>query len=626
MLTEKARTPRVDRLLLVMGLAIAGTVVAGFVATAYLFARHHANHLLEEARVSAVSQAEVLRAVLEHQMREKDRTLIADLVKAVAKDPAIRQVLVVNRYGQLRYSSGTHPSPDETSLSSPTCQACHRSPPQERVRSRVVALADGEVLRTVTPIRNRVECFSCHGSDSRTNGVLIVDIDARRIPAQARRDAQAMAIWGGGVVLAVLLVLGVVLRTTLIRRLRLLQAFGARLASGETELRMPVRGADALSFIAESFNSLAEAISRLVGQVREERAHLERILNSIPDGIVVLGPDQRIVAANDAFLQRAGVRREAFVGCSCLDLAGLGCGPERCPARAVLTGTSREETRVLEIAGPDGSVRHEEVRASAVQVLGQTHYVVEVWRDITRRRLEEARLAESYRLASLGMLASGFSHEVNTPLATALACIEGMMGHLEEASALDPNFLRESASIAREQVLRCRAISSQFLRLARGGPGARTLCDLVAVAESAVRLARPVAREAGVRLVVERAGDPHLVRAGEGAVQLVLLNLLVNAVEASQRGGQVEIAVRKVEGKVWVEVRDHGQGIAAQDLPRVFEPFFTTKERGTGLGLFLAREFAREWGGDIEVLTRPGEGATFRVTFPPAEALDQGEG
>ncbi len=646
MFTEKTKTPRVDRLMLVMGLSIAGTVVTGFVVSTWLFASHHADRLFEEARASAVSQAEVLRAVLEHQMREKDRSLIADLVAAVGRDPAIRQVLVVDHHGVLRYSSRLDVSPEDTRLSSPTCQACHRSPPEERVHSRVVSLGSEEVLRTVTPLRNKPECFQCHGTEHRVNGVLIVDVDARRIPAEVRHDAEAMALWGGGVVVAVLVILGLFLRATLVRRLRLLQSFGARLAAGEIGLRMPVHGRDALSFLAESFNTLADAIARLVGQVREERAHLERILNSIPDGIVVLDPSQRIAAANDAFLSRAGLAREDLMGRTCRDIRALRCGlgdsphrhasplpHPRCPTRAVLSGSRADETVVIEVQGPHGDVRHEEIRASAVHEGGAIRYVVEVWRDITRRRQEEARLAESYRLASLGMLASGFSHEINTPLGTVLACVEGMVSHLDETRTPDHDLLRESAEIAREQVLRCRAISGQFLRLARGGGGtagedggAGHISDLAPIVEAAAKLARPVAREAGVTIEVASPSGPVLVRAGEGAIQSVLLNLLVNAVEASPRGGRIVVTARPGEHKVAVEVRDHGPGIAPENLPRIVEPFFTTKPRGTGLGLFLAREFTRQWGGDLEAANDPGGGSVFRVTFPLAEAQFVSEG
>ncbi len=141
-----------------------------------------------------------------------------------------------------------------------------------------------------------------------------------------------------------------------------------------------------------------------------------------------------------------------------------------------------------------------------------------------------------------------------------------------------------------------------------------------------MKLARPVARNAGVTIEVAARSGPFLVRAGEGAIQQVLLNLLVNAVEASPRAGRVLVTVGPGEHGIAVEVRDQGPGIAPENLLRIFEPFFTTKPRTTGLGLFLAREFTRQWGGDLLAANQPGGGAVFRVTSPPAEAGSVPEG
>jgi signal transduction histidine kinase len=269
---------------------------------------------------------------------------------------------------------------------------------------------------------------------------------------------------------------------------------------------------------------------------------------------------------------------------------------------------------------PDGTTRWEEVHASPMLGPGGApSQVVEVWRDITDRRAGEARMAESHRLASLGMLASGFSHEINTPLATTLTCVEGMLLDLSEnpGGAVDLGQLADSASIAREQVLRCRAGTQQFLRLSRGHAGAADIVYLPDTVAAVVRLVEPTAREHGIRIVsLIGDGDLH-VRADDAELQHVLINLALNAIQSSPAGSTITLALDGGDA-VHVRVIDHGCGIAAGDQQRIFEPFFSLRRGGTGLGLFLSRDFVRRWGGDIGVVSTLGGGSVFDVVLPPA--------
>ncbi len=145
---------------------------------------------------------------------------------------------------------------------------------------------------------------------------------------------------------------------------------------------------------------------------------------------MVLDPHRTIVAANDAFLRRAEHSREEVLGCQCRDVPPGGCTVDDCPTLACL-GSGSSQVRICERHTPGGATVWEEVHASPIRDgAGKLQQVVEVWRDISERRAAEAHLAESHRLASLGTLASGFSHELNTPLATVLTCVEGILREL----------------------------------------------------------------------------------------------------------------------------------------------------------------------------------------------------
>jgi len=129
---------------------------------------------------------------------------------------------------------------------------------------------------------------------------------------------------------------------------------------------------------------------------------------------------------------------------------------------------------------------------------------------------------------------------------------------------------------------------------------------------------RPVASGAGVSLNVVADTDlPPLVGHGD-QLQQVVLNLLTNAMDATPRGGRIDVATRAVDGTATLEVRDTGCGIGEADRKRIFDPFFSTKEggRGTGLGLFISAEIVRDHRGRIELDSGEGRGSTFRVVLP----------
>jgi signal transduction histidine kinase len=278
------------------------------------------------------------------------------------------------------------------------------------------------------------------------------------------------------------------------------------------------------------------------------------------------------------------------------------------------------------VSNPDGNGRVHEVYASPVfDDDGAVAQVVEVWRDITERVREEQHLAEIERLSSLGVLASGLSHEVNTPLASTLTCAEAILDQLDgvDPASLEPATLdavRESASVIREQVLRCRTITDHFLRFARGIPPATEPIDVREVVRNVMALARPTAREAGISLTLDEDGAIPVVTANTEVVQHVVLNLLVNAIESfTEPGGS--IAVRfVVRDDIRLQIRDDGCGIPPDVQAHLFEPFRTQKPRGTGLGLFLSRTFMRRFNGDVRLLdSAPGRGSCIEVVFPRQE-------
>jgi PAS domain S-box-containing protein len=605
------------------GLAVGVTAAVALACAigTYLYSRQHFRTLLDGARATALTQGELIRAGLEHQMLENDRTLIQRMVQTFGNEPQVERVMVLDRQGQLRYASRPPAPGTDLTLRSPTCQACHRYPPEQRASSRVIETPEGTLLRTVIPVRNREACFGCHDSKKRINGILIVDLDAGEIRATMNRDLRWMAAGSGGLAMLLVLAIAAVVRVSVMGRLEGLESTARLIAAGDLQRRVSVSGSDALAWLGREFNDMAETMTGLLRDLREQREQLETVINSIDDGIVVLDVERRVIAANDAFLRRRGRKREDVLGSCCRDPATGACGAGPCPTQACLEMGERQ-VRVCQLQVEGGETAWEEVHASPIRrPSGAIVQVVEVWRDITERRAAEARLAESHRLASLGMLASGFSHELNTPLATVLTCVEGIRRTAREAAgAGDPAPWRrvdENAGIAREQLLRCRGITQHFLRLSRGQGSPGNLVDLGPTIAAVAQLIEPTARAHSVAVELRPPPAPLRVRVNEAELQQVLLNLLLNAVQACDRGGRVVLAATG-DDPVRIRVADDGAGIPEEVQRRIFEPFFSARRGGTGLGLFLSLDFVRHWGGDIEVRSTPGAGSTFEVVLPAA--------
>lgn len=237
-------------------------------------------------------------------------------------------------------------------------------------------------------------------------------------------------------------------------------------------------------------------------------------------------------------------------------------------------------------------------------------------RHLRERREAEAQLRRSDRLAALGTMAASVAHEINNPLATISGCASAVRDRLGASSASHTDEI-EYLGMILDETKRCTGIVRSLRDLARDTPPAMAPFDLAALAREVVALVQ-MSRD-GPRIEWQVSGEPSLEAVCDpDKVKQLLLNLLVNARDASPDGGSVRIVVRRDgESAAELVVEDQGRGIAPDDLPRVFEPFHTGKTRGLGLGLFVCERIASLHGGSIVAASDgPGRGARFTVTIP----------
>jgi len=587
--------------------------------------------MVEGRRRAAELQNRILEVTLRYQMLEKrpHGALIASILREVGSQPEVQNVMILDHDGVVRQSSHEELVGQQVSRDSAACLVCHQKAPAERNRWAVLDLPGGEVLRSVQPIENRPECYSCHTPQKRLNGILILDVSLAGLQAQLSRDRWWMVAATAALGFLLLVSIGVIVRRLILVRLAQLGETARSIAAGDLTKRAAVGGDDTIAGLATDFNNMADAVLGLVSEVKERESQLANVMNSVDDGLVVIDRDFRIVAANHAFCRRFGTHPEALHGRRCQEaLDGAlhceACGAS-CPSmRCLASGEVQRAT--FQLPPRNGELgRVEEVHSSPVfDDDGTVCQVVEIGRDITERVREETRLAELERLESLGALASGFSHEVNTPLATTLTCAEAILGRIDGADhEVTPlatlQEIREIAETIRGQVLRCRNITEQFRRFSRGIPPATEPVDLMAVVPSIVSLVTPTAREAGVTIRIDKGERVPLVTANTEAVQHVVLNLLVNAIQSFEgRGGTVTLSCG-VGSDVRLCIRDDGRGIPLAARAHLFEPFRTSRPQGTGVGLFLSRGIMRRFGGDVRLShSEVGVGSCFEVVFVPA--------
>lgn len=333
-----------------------------------------------------------------------------------------------------------------------------------------------------------------------------------------------------------------------------------------------------------------------------------------PDFHFMLDDRGRILSANRFAFKQLGCRPERLIGRRLLEWI-----PPLSRARAFelwrqLGGAGAVEGAELSLCGVN---REYCCLASAVLVppgAGRRSRVLLVLQDVTHRSWLQQKLSQTESLAATGKIAAGVAHEIKNPLQAVLIHMELIEG------ALPVGFSeRASWDRVREGISRIQEIVADLLDLNRGGEPTTGPVDINKVLNEVVGLVETTFMRRRVRILRELTPNLPPVRGVSRHFYQVVLNLLLNAVDAMSEGGQVTIRSRLHSGsrEVGFDIADTGPGIPEQMLARIFDPFATSDPRqGTGLGLFVTYGLVRQHGGRIRVDSAPGKGTTFRVVFP----------
>ncbi len=368
------------------------------------------------------------------------------------------------------------------------------------------------------------------------------------------------------------------------------------------------------SVIRRHAQQLEEQVQQRTAQLAESEHRYKTLVNEINDGYFVIG-NGLITFANQAFCRMHGASLDEVLGQPFLNFVDDGYKEAvRSAYLETLAGQPSQAQLEYDRTGCPAHKAATEIKARVVD-LGQGPVTIGICRDISARVAMESKVREHERLAYVGHLTASLSHEIRNPL----SAIKMNMQILARKLDLNGFDLRRLQITVRE-ITRLEDILCQLLDTARPLELHPAPLDLASLCRACLELLEPKTGEKGLLVSNTHPADLPLVMADTGRMEQALINLLLNAIDATPEGGGLAVVSQvgqDAEGRhVLLSVADSGPGVDPQHLPHVFTPFYTSKSRGTGLGLANVKRIAEAHGGRVLVDNRPGQGATFSMRLP----------
>ena len=385
---------------------------------------------------------------------------------------------------------------------------------------------------------------------------------------------------------------------------------GDYLSTEDLELVSTIAGYVA---IAIENAGLYQSLEQKAAQIERLKDFSENIVESLRIGVLTVDLEDRIESWNPQLEELLEISKDEAIGRRLFDVVPGDLAVEVASRAAEEHTSSIYKFHLLAKSG-----RHLVVNASVAPLLGKDGARLGrlvLLDEITQRVRLEDQMVQTEKLTSLGLLAAGVAHEVNTPLAVISNYIQMLA---KQIPADDPR--QKTIERIVKQTFRASEIVNNLLNFSRTGGSQPSEVDVNAVLEETLTLVQHPLKTAQVSVVRNYAKRLPLILGSHTRLQQVFLNLLLNARDAMPSGGMVEIRTMANNGSVEIEITDNGAGIPAENLNRIFDPFFTTKAsgRGTGLGLSVSYGIIKEHAGKVDVRSAPGSGTSFRLAFPAA--------
>jgi two-component system NtrC family sensor kinase len=490
---------------------------------AYVNIASQQKQLTGEVLRGALRISETVRRSTRNDMLKNLRDDLHQMIEVIGGQEGLEKIRVFNKDGQIMFSSDKDDIGEMVDKRAEACYACHAAEkPLERLnipdRSRVFTSRQGHrVLGVISAIYNEPDCYTaeCHAhpAEQKVLGVLDIGMSLAEVDGEIKDARRKMLMFTVIVFLVISITLSVSIRRYVSRPVRELVKATKRVAEGDLDSPISIKGEDEIAQLASSFSQMTSDLKKA---------------------------DDKLVEWGKTLEQKVHERTEEL-------------------------------------------------------------------------RNKENQLIQSDKVASLGKLAAGVAHEINSPLTGVLTYSSLLLKAKKEG---DPD--REDLEVIVNETNRCKKIVKGLLDYARQTAPQKTLCDANEVVDKSIDLISHQATLQSVRIDRKFKPDLPKIMIDVGQVQQVLINILLNAIEAMPQGGTLTVSTGMDDRMVALRFADTGSGIPEDVLPKIFDPFFTTKEqgRGTGLGLSVSFGIIERHRGKLEVKSKVGKGTTFTVKLP----------
>ena len=393
---------------------------------------------------------------------------------------------------------------------------------------------------------------------------------------------------------------------------------GALLSSEDLDLLGAISGYVA---VAVENAVLLEERERRADELAQLKEFNENIIESINVGVMTVNLQGRITNWNSALESLYGMPRSQAIGKRIPEVFPTGIVDalrqftEHSPMNEPTT-VYKFKTQALDHRQLTLNISLAPLHNKSGEIEG-TLFAIE---DVTARIGLEQQLQQTEKLSSIGLLAAGVAHEVNTPL-TGISSYAQML--LQQIPESDPR--HQLLQKINRQTSRASAIVNNLLNFSRVSDSRFTEVDLPRVLDDTVQLLDAQLRNTNIEVIRNYAEVVPAAFGNAAKLQQVFMNLILNARDAMPQGGKLEISVNSDDTSTVVTFKDNGIGISAENLSKIYDPFFTTKQigQGTGLGLAVSFGIIQDHGGHMQVESQPGSGTVFHIAIPLASSRRQ---